>query len=92
MTEVAGLDTIRGLVGEPPEVIAIPYKLMETEEIARQGWNACYIAIIPYCFKCKEPLVWHTAPREDNTMFHCPKCGREWRLSDKTKKDTATTS
>ena len=78
MTEVPGLETIRGLVGEPPRVVQIPYDLIRTEEIARQGWNSIYIAIIPYCYKCKEPLVWHSPPREDTVLFHCPKCQRKW--------------
>ena len=81
MTEIAGLDTILGLVGEPPKKIPIPYDLMKYQELARQDWNTYHIAIIPYCFKCKEPLVWHHAPRgeeEEETIFHCPKCKRKW--------------
>ena len=74
---VKGLDTIRGLVGEPPKVIEIPYELQRAETIAQQGWNTSYIAIIPYCFKCKEPLVWHTYPK-GKILFHCPKCKRRW--------------
>lgn len=75
--EVPGIDTIRGLVGEPPKKIKIPYNLLKTEELSRQGWNAIHLAIIPYCYKCKVPLVWHTNPI-DKVLFHCPECKREW--------------
>jgi len=74
---VPGVDTIRGLIGEPPERIEIPFKLQKGEETAKQKWNSCYIAIIPYCFKCKEPLVWHVYP-QDEILYHCPTCQRQW--------------
>jgi len=77
MPEVPGLETIRGLVGEPPKRIKIPHKIMRSEEMLRREWNEMYIAIIPYCFKCQEPLVWHTPP-DNKVLFHCPKCKREW--------------
>jgi len=83
MTETKGIDTIQALVGDPPVVISLDRKVMETQQKLMQAWNSTYIAVIPYCYKCKEPLVWHTAPREDDTMFHCPKCGRIWTMEDK---------
>lgn len=74
---ISGVDTIRNLVGEPPKKIKVPYNLMKTEEISRQGWNAIFLAIIPYCYKCKVPLVWYIYP-QDNVLFYCPECKREW--------------
>jgi len=74
---ILGVETIRGLVGEPPKRIEIPLELQKSENISVQTWNAYYIAIILYCYKCKEPLIWHTYPRED-VLYHCPKCQREW--------------
>lgn len=84
MTEIAGVDTIQGLVGEPPETIEIPFNLMYDTEITRPGWNKVYLAIIPYCFKCKEPLVWHKVER---VIFHCPKCKRRWVKSKNWRRD-----
>ena len=75
--QVNGIDTIRGLVGEPPKETEVPHSLLHNQEISRQGWNAIYIAIIPYCYVCKEPLVWHTHP-QGKVLFHCPKCKRKW--------------
>lgn len=78
---VAGVDTIRGLVGNPPVEIPIPYKLMKKEETLRPAWNHCFIAIIPYCYKCKQPLVWHQPPYaegHEDELFTCPSCGRVW--------------
>uniref|UniRef100_A0A6H1ZQT9 Uncharacterized protein n=1 Tax=viral metagenome TaxID=1070528 RepID=A0A6H1ZQT9_9ZZZZ len=76
-TEWPGIDTIKGLVGEPPTEIKVPYKLLEKQQLLLFEWNPLFIAIIPYCFKCKEPLVWHHNPT-DGVMFHCPKCNRRW--------------
>ena len=81
MADIPGIDTIRGLAGEPPVTIQVPYRLLETEQVAMQGWNSIYIAIIPYCFKCKEPLTWHSPPKGEN-LFTCPKCGRIWMKGD----------
>ena len=79
--EVNGIDTIRGLSIKPPKEIEIPYKIQYKQQNLLQGWNACYIAIIPYCFVCKIPLVWHTHPK-GNTLFHCPNCNTKW-IKDK---------
>ena len=79
--QVNGLDTITELSDEPPKKIQIPFKLEYKQQSLQQGWNACYIAIIPYCFKCKEPLVWHRYPTS-NVIFHCPKCNRKWIRGD----------
>jgi len=81
MTDIPGVETIRNLVGEPPPKIEVPYKLMSKEETLRPAWNHCFIAILPFCYKCKVPLVWHSAPREEgheDELFTCPNCGRVW--------------
>lgn len=79
---VPGLDTILGLSGSPPKVNVIPYKIMKTQELLRQAWNAVHIAIIPYCYKCKTPLDWHSPP-DGHKAFTCPTCGRIWTLGKK---------
>ena len=84
---IPGLDTMVGLTGSPPMVSVIPYKVMHTEELLRQAWNTLHIAIIPYCFKCRTPLDWHSPP-DGSKVFTCPKCNRQWMLgedNDKTK-------
>ena len=81
MTLVPGIETIRGLVGEPPAEIEVAYKTMLSQQRLLQQWNTHYIAIVPYCFKCKVPLAWHMAPREagaEDELFTCPNCGRVW--------------
>ncbi|KKN19272.1 hypothetical protein LCGC14_0947370 [marine sediment metagenome] len=82
MTDIAGIDTIIGLVGEPPERISFEYDSMKAGDKLRQIWNNKFIAFIPYCFACKVPLVWHTPPGKDNVLFHCYKCAREWVMDD----------
>ncbi len=86
MTEVAGVDTILGLVGEPPKTIEVPYNLMYDTELTRPEWNKVYLALIPYCFKCKEPLVWHR-DEASRTLLHCPKCKRRWVKSKNWRRD-----
>ena len=76
--EIAGVDTILGLVGSPPDVIGVSYETIRLAEKMKEVWNARYLAFLPYCFVCKEPLVWHSPPGEDHILFHCPKCGRKW--------------
>jgi len=78
--KVRGLDTISSLKFSPPHEIPIPFNLEYKQTVLQQGWNACYIAIIPYCMACKEPLVWHKLPNK--VLFHCPKCQREWVKGD----------
>lgn len=80
MTQIPGLETIRGLAGEPQKQIEVGYKTMRAQDNLRQIWNVSYIAIIPYCFKCHQPLVWHSPPdgEDKNILFHCPRCKREW--------------
>jgi len=87
MTEVKGLDTIQNLVGEPPKTIEVPYRLMRDTEITRPEWNKLFLAIIPCCFRCKEPLVWHSN-ESDRTIFHCPKCKRRWVKSKNWRRDS----
>jgi hypothetical protein len=75
--ECKGIDTIRGLVGEPPHEISCPMELVALEQGLLQAWNKVFIAVLPYCYKCREPLVWHSPP-DDDVLFHCPKCERRW--------------
>ncbi len=76
-TEVPGIETILSLVGQPPQQIEIPIKLQRKQARMVSEWNEVFLAVIPYCYKCKEPLVWHTYPR-GKVLYHCPKCGRKW--------------
>ena len=78
MNEIQGIDTIRGLVGNPPKRISVSYDTIKVAEGLRQVWNSKYMAFLPYCFPCKEPLVWHNPPGRDNVLFHCSKCRRKW--------------
>jgi len=77
MEIIPGLDTIRGLVGNPPMEIPVNRETMSEQQVLMQDWNACYIAVLPFCFKCKQPLTWHTPP-EDEVLFDCLGCGRKW--------------
>lgn len=73
--ETPGLNTIMGLVGDPPMENDLSYDTVRMAEGLKQVWNSRHIAFIPYCMKCKEPLVWvnyHT------TLFKCSKCNRIW--------------
>lgn len=74
--QVNGIDTIQELRGSMPKEIKIPFDLAYKQQMLQQGWNQCYAAVIMYCFKCKEPLVWHTYPAK--VLFHCSKCGAKW--------------
>lgn len=79
--QIPGIDTIQQLQFQPPYEIPVPFKLEYKQHTLQQGWNACYVAIIPFCMACKEPLVWHHHP-EGEVLFHCPKCRREWVKGD----------
>ena len=79
--EIPGIDTIVNLVGSPPQEIPLSHSLLRGEDALRPEWNGHYIAVIPYCFSCKVPLVWHSPP-SDNVLFHCPSCNRKW-IKDK---------
>lgn len=74
---VRGIDTIRGLVGEPPKEIQIDRETLSEQQVLMQEWNHLFIAIVPFCFKCRVPLTWHTPP-DTETLFDCPQCGRVW--------------
>ena len=78
--QVNGIDTIQALSYSPPKKISLSYTLQKKQQLIQGVWNQCYIAIIPYCIKCRAPLVWHTSPKE--TLFHCPSCGCEWIKGD----------
>lgn len=75
--EIPGLETIRNLVGQPPTEIPIERDTVVVQQEVMQGWNGCFIAVIPFCYKCKVALVWHTPPDTD-VLFHCPQCQRKW--------------
>lgn len=85
MTLVNGVDTIQGLVGEPPVEIPLEFQTMAKQQALMREWNNSFVAIIPYCFKCKVALVWHMPP-DDDELFTCPSCGRVW-VKDKAWKD-----
>ena len=76
-TIINGVDTIRELNGNPPKETKTSYNLLYNQQTLTQGWNSVYIAIIPYCFKCKVPLVWHHYS-PDGILLHCPGCNRKW--------------
>ena len=78
MEIIKGIDTITGLVGNPPEVIQIPPKIIHDGTNLLRKWNSYYLAFIPYCFKCKEPVDW--AQKRKDVVFICPKCSRRWVL------------
>ncbi len=80
--EVKGVDTIRGLVGSPPMIIHVPREVVKSENSLQRVWNSRHIAIIPYCFVCKEPLTWVSPPDKDGRIFKCSKCGRVWVSAD----------
>ena len=77
MIGTPGLETIKGLVGSPPAEIALPRKVVAKQQTLMEEWNRCFIAIIPYCYKCKQPLVWYIPPDQEE-LFVCPGCGRVW--------------
>ncbi len=77
MEIIPGVDTIQGLVGEPPPEIPLSDGLVKQLKALIPVWNNSFIAIIPYCFKCKVPLDWHIPP-DDGELFTCPTCGRDW--------------
>ena len=95
MVNVPGIETIRGLVGEPPPENCVDFKLMSGQQRLISEWNHIFIAILPFCFKCRVALVWHTPP-DDDELFTCPSCGRVWvkgeGWNDKTKKGAKATS
>lgn len=74
--EINGVNTIQEIIGAMPKELEIPFNLQKRQTTLQPAWNATYIAIIPYCFKCKIPLVWHIHP--ENVLFHCPKCRARW--------------
>ncbi len=78
MKIIKGIDTITGLVGNPPEVIQIPPKIIQDGTNLLRKWNSYYLAFLSYCFKCKEPVDW--AQKQEGVVFICPKCSRRWVL------------
>lgn len=82
MAEVKGIDTIQNLVGQPPIDIELDKELVAKQQGLLAQWNSKYIAILPYCYRCRQPLIWFIPP-EDGKMFLCPGCGREWTMKEK---------
>jgi len=79
MSETMGIDTIGGLVSSPPHEIEIEKKIIEKGTSLMRQWNTKFLAFIPYCYSCKEPLNWYN-PTEEGHIFHCPKCDRKWKV------------
>lgn len=78
--KIKGIDTITGLVGDPPIEIPISRKTINKGTALLREWNDCFLAFLPYCFKCKEPVDW--AQEQEGVVFICPKCNRKWVLED----------
>jgi predicted RNA-binding Zn-ribbon protein involved in translation (DUF1610 family) len=55
--------------------IIIPIGFGDKLENTKQKMNELGLALIPYCFKCKEPIEINY----DIMQWICPKCGRIWR-------------
>ncbi len=86
--EVKGVDTILGLVGEPPQNIQIGEKVIAVCRSLIRVLNEHYLAFLPYCFKCREPVNWMIPATEEGVMFKCPTCGRTWIISKEETNDT----
>lgn len=78
--EIPGVDTIMGLVGSPPDVIRIPYSDLAKCQYAIADANHVFVALIPYCYVCKVPLIWMR--NNDDRIFRCPQCSRLWVKGD----------
>ena len=76
-TQVNGVDTILDLDANLPRKIPLSFGLEEKQQVLQQAWNMRYVAIVPFCIKCKVPLVWHTHP-DGEVLFHCPICEAAW--------------
>ena len=77
--KVAGLDTMRGVVGQMPSAVGLGHNFVKLTQNVMSEWNHKHIAIVLYCLKCKTPLDWYTYPQPDElVLFKCPKCGTEW--------------
>jgi len=89
MTETPGPETITQ--GAPPmnkRRIGLARGLMRKQTRLSTEWNLDWIAMLPYCISCREPLIWHTFPAGDEAvLFHCPKCKREWVKGSDWEKD-----
>ena len=80
MTEIVGIDTIYGLTGSPPKEIEIEKSLIKEGTSLMREWNAKFLAFVPYCYSCKEPLNWYNPLTEEGYIFRCPKCNRKWKV------------
>jgi len=81
-----GIDTITGLVGNPPNSIQIPKKILKEGTSLLREWNTYYLAFLPYCFKCREPVDW--AQNQEGVVFICPKCDRKWVLENEQEQES----
>jgi len=75
-----GLDTIPKIREQQPGTLYIPKDSVRLAEQLRQVWNSAYIAFIPYCITCKEPLVWIWG--DEKQVFECLKCDAKWEVRD----------
>lgn len=75
---VKGLDSIVTVTNLPtnPRISA---DTMIDQTLVNDKWNKSYIAMLPFCFKCKEPLTWHNFPSKSGILFNCPICGTTWK-------------
>ena len=80
MREVPGIETITGTVGSPPDEITIDKSLIRKGTELMRQWNSKYLAFLPYCYSCKEPLNWYNPLTEEGYIFRCPKCNRKWKV------------
>ena len=81
MVRVSGIDSMLGLVGEPPKEIELSYALVATLQRAISLCNPHHLGIVPYCFKCRTPVDWFS-PFENSVIFICPVCKRQWKQDD----------
>ena len=78
--QLDGVDTINTfLVADMPKEPKISADTMMKQTLVSNEWNKAYIAMLPTCFLCKVPLVWHTNPGKDAVLFHCPECKTMWK-------------
>jgi len=92
VVRVSGVDSMLGLVGEPPKEIELSYTLVASLQRVISLFNPHHLGIVPYCFKCRTPVDWFS-PFKDRAIFICPVCKCQWKQSenwDKEKEQHAT--
>jgi len=71
---IPGEETIQSAQAEEPS--PLDRDVIEVCEKLRQVLNAHGIAFVPYCVKCRKPLVWHYG--DGNILFSCDSCKGNW--------------